>query len=205
MPTKRKRKPPPLNLEAVRLGAPEFRAVVGVDASIAKTGFASWEEGVPYSPLVRVIETRERGQAHFNRNERMDESAGVIGSRVPYNSLVLLEGPAYAAKGSSFHDLAGHWWKVYDRLSTGWAKVIVVPPPNLKKFATGKGTASKEDVMLAAVRRWPDLKITDNNTADAAVLMQMGRVLLGADLDMPKTHLEGLDGLADVIPWVVAA
>ena len=199
------RKKVPMDLEAVRKAAPEFNAVVGVDASISNTGVSVYEPRMGMYPVrIRSVETIARGQDHFSRNGRMVESSDAIGARVPYNSLVLMEGPSYGSPGSSFHDLAGHWWRTYDRLVTGWSKVIVVPPGNLKKFATGSGAANKEAVMLAAVRRWPDLKIIDNNTSDAAVLMQMGRTLLGwADFDMPMVNMEAFDALDMVIPWKV--
>lgn len=174
-----------------------YRAVVGVDASISKTGLAVHRRHVTVAPtLIRPVETKERGQDHLSRAERMYESVQAVNSRVPYDSLVLLEGPAYGAKGSSFHDLAGHWWQMFARLSMGWCDVIVVTPGQLKKFATGSGSANKEAVMLAAVRRWPDLNITGNDTADAAVLMQMGRALTGEDVGVPKAHLAALNGLA---------
>ena len=174
-----------------------YRAVVGIDPSISSSGVAVHQpERSVARTRVLVVPTREQGQDHFNRMERMHFGANGVIAKVPYNSLVLYEGPAFGAKGASFHDLAGFWWKLYELLATGWSDVIVVPPTTLKKFATGKGTAKKEEVMLAAVRRWPDLNITGNDTADAAVLMQMGRVLTGtADFEMPKTHMEALAGL----------
>ncbi|AEV52278.1 holliday junction resolvase [Nocardia phage NBR1] len=173
-----------------------YRAVVGLDASISNTGMAIHRYGEhALQNSAWNIKTKERGQDHFSRAERMYESATAINSKVAYNSLVLMEGPAYGASGASFHDLAGHWWKVFNNLVMGWADVIVVTPGQLKKFVTGKGNAPKDEVMLAAARRWPDLKITDNNTADATGLMMMGRALLGEELNMPKVNMEALKGL----------
>ena len=48
---------------------------------------------------------------------------------------------------------------------------ISIPPTTLKQYVTGKGTASKED-MVAAVQKWDD-SITDNNLADAYGLAHM--------------------------------
>lgn len=45
-----------------------------------------------------------------------------------------------------------------------------VPVSTLKKFATGKGNASKELMVVAAKRRWPDVDIQDDNQADALML-----------------------------------
>lgn len=45
----------------------------------------------------------------------------------------------------------------------------------VKKFATGKGGAKKDDVLRAARLRWPGHSFRDDNAADAAWLAQWGR------------------------------
>lgn len=50
----------------------------------------------------------------------------------------------------------------------------VVPPTSLKKFVTGKGTASKDDMVKAVQSKWsPD--VTNNNIADAYGLAEYMR------------------------------
>jgi hypothetical protein len=46
-----------------------------------------------------------------------------------------------------------------------------VPPSTLKKSATGSGRASKQDMVEAAKKRWNKPDITDDNEADALMLL----------------------------------
>ncbi len=48
-------------------------------------------------------------------------------------------------------------------------------PKQIKKFATGKGTASKTAMLAAAKTKWPDLEIIDDNHADALWLLELAK------------------------------
>lgn len=76
--------------------------------------------------------------------------------------------------------------------------LLVVTPAQLKTYATGKGNASKDAVLAAAVKRYPAWDITGNDVADAVVLMAIGSRLLGHPIEasLPQTHLRALDKLA---------
>lgn len=67
---------------------------------------------------------------------------------------------------------------------------IVVAPNSLKKFVTGKGTASKELIILHVFQRW-GYSATTNNIADAYGLAMMGGALYGK-VTMPKAHSDAL-------------
>ncbi len=47
-----------------------------------------------------------------------------------------------------------------------------IPVATIKKTATGKGNANKDVVMAAALERWPDQNIRDNNMADALWILE---------------------------------
>lgn len=51
---------------------------------------------------------------------------------------------------------------------------IVVPPTSLKKFVTGKGTASKDAMVSAVQSKWSE-DVTNNNIADAYGLAEYMR------------------------------
>ncbi len=49
---------------------------------------------------------------------------------------------------------------------------LVVPPMTLKKFATGKGTSKKQEMLLQIYKRW-GVEFLDDNAADAYALARL--------------------------------
>ncbi len=143
--------------------------VVGLDLSLTATGYAD-EAGSA------VIKVRSRGPERLCaiRDEimrRMCQTPPVSdldGGR----PLVVIEGYSFASKFKG--ELMGELGGVIRTLL--WEQAIPyaeVPPTVLKKFATGKGNAGKDEVLACAIRRWGFLG-ADNNEADAHLLRRMG-------------------------------
>ena len=76
--------------------------------------------------------------------------------------------------------------------------MLVVPASSRAKYATGRGNAGKDEVLLAVSRRYPHAPIVNNDQADAVALAAMGARLLGEPIEdsLPKTHLDALAKLA---------
>jgi Holliday junction resolvasome RuvABC endonuclease subunit len=53
-----------------------------------------------------------------------------------------------------------------------------IPVGTIKKRATGKGNASKEEMVAAAKLKWPGEIIVDDNQADALWILEAGRLIL---------------------------
>lgn len=69
---------------------------------------------------------------------------------------------------------------------------VTVPAATLKKFATGKGTATKADMRMSLYQR-TGLDVRDDNQADAWWLRELGLHLLGQPtFKLPQTHLVAL-------------
>lgn len=49
---------------------------------------------------------------------------------------------------------------------------LQIPPMTLKKYATGKGTAKKQEMLLQMYKRW-DVEFNDDNAADAYALARL--------------------------------
>ena len=77
-------------------------------------------------------------------------------------------------------------------LLTAGVPYALVAPSTLKKYATGKGTASKADMAVALFKR-TGLELPDDNQVDAFLLRAAGLHALGHPLfDVPKAQSEAL-------------
>lgn len=73
---------------------------------------------------------------------------------------------------------------------------VLFTPQTLKTFATGKHTADKTAMMLAAYKRM-DREFTDDNECDAAWLRAAGHYAYGKPVvEVPKAHTEVLHSVA---------
>lgn len=182
--------------------------VVGLDLSLQSTGLAT-------PSGVRTIKSSGRAGAPLRvRHARLQAIATEVALAVseaaaPRLALVVVEGPAYAAKGGQQHERAGLWWMVIDELMSAGHLVAEVPPPTLKKYALGRGVGDKGAMVDAAARRLPHWATGGQNDAvDALWLRAMGCHRYGTPLcSVPKTHAAALDAVAwpDVDALVGAA
>jgi crossover junction endodeoxyribonuclease RuvC len=171
--------------------------VVGLDLSLTATGVAD------NSGAVRIIKTKLTSHDRLRHiNDAVLELVCSYHGDGRRADLVVVEGPSYGSQGSSYHQLAGLWWLLTHSLWRAALPYAVVSPQARAKYATGKGNAGKDAVLAAVVRRYPQVEISDNNAADAWVLMAMGCDYLGEPLaEMPAAHREALAKVA----WPTAA
>jgi Holliday junction resolvasome RuvABC endonuclease subunit len=110
--------------------------------------------------------------------------------------LVAVEGPSYASQGSGTWDRAGLWWLVVSSLLAEDIPVAVIPPTTLKKYATGKGNATKPDMRMAAYKRL-SVDLRDDNQVDALWLAVAALDHLGhAQAVLPKVQRDCLAKVA---------
>ncbi|WTW93668.1 hypothetical protein OG216_09885 [Streptomycetaceae bacterium NBC_01309] len=168
--------------------------VVGIDLSLTATGWADNRLGLILTETI----TSAAQAGHLAQCLRMAtivRSLCSVVERGPAKpELIVVEGPSYGSKGAGTWDRGGLWWLAYDSLHH-YAPIAVVAPSQRMLYATGKGAASKEKVVDAVARRWPDIKTdADNNRVDAAVLALMGLDHLGyAPVFMPAPNRAALD------------
>jgi len=158
--------------------------VVGVDLSLTSTGLADslgdvervTTKAVPKDD-VAAVSNRIRWIA-----DEVDVFAGSW-AKDDTADLVAIEGPSFASTGGQQHTRGGLWWVTVDGLLRRSVPILVVPPTVRAKYATGKGNASKDQVLASAIKRYPAIDITGNDIADAVLLAAIGARMLGDPME----------------------
>lgn len=168
--------------------------VIGLDLSLTATGIAVITDG---SVEVDTITSRPTGDSVEDRVRRLRRIERATEEHICSDdeiNLIVIEGPSFGQmRQSGEHIRAGLWWRIAS-LSEEYATVVEVSPASLKKYATGKGNAAKDAVLLAVARRYPTVDVGNNNEADALTLAAMGARHLGDPIDdMPQAHLAAMD------------
>jgi Holliday junction resolvasome RuvABC endonuclease subunit len=172
-------------------------AAVGIGIDQSLTGFA-----------LSIVETNNHANHDtrvFKSNHRGAERLGDITAwlhrrlrSVPQARIVdiAMEGTVRASMAASvLGELAGvtklHLWDQFH--GSHFRRPLLVPPMTLKKYVTGKGTAKKNEMLLAVYKEW-GIEFNDDNAADAYGLALMagtyhrtsGQLDILTKLDDPK-------------------
>jgi crossover junction endodeoxyribonuclease RuvC len=142
---------------------------IGIDQSLRNTG---WCVLGPYDSIqTGIIQPGKRVGAvrlcyiRDALNEVVSSQAFTLGA---------LEGGSFNSGGQLFH-LGGVHALVQLTFWDRKLSFVEVAPAQLKKFATKKSGAKKEWVVEAVNNWYPEVKITDDNIADAVVLARIAR------------------------------
>lgn len=143
---------------------------IGIDASLTGTGVVVLDgDDISWS---QRIDTKLKGMERLIFIE--ERLKHIIKQFSP--TLVLIEGYAFSAKGLSYQigELGGVIRMMLHKHEVRW---IEIPPAQVKKFATGKGNAQKDFVMLNVYKKW-GAEFSSNDEADAFVLAKIGQALI---------------------------
>jgi crossover junction endodeoxyribonuclease RuvC len=176
--------------------------VVGLDLSLTSTGVAV---ATPNGAITDRITTKPVPNATLReRRDRLRRLVSPIRTYITDADLVVIEGPSYGSTTPHQHDRAGLWWLVIDCVMRADVQVVEVPPSTRMRYATGRGNASKDDVLTAVIRRYPNVDVNGNDEADALILAAMGARHLGHPLEsrlqdhlpcLPASHLAAMDAV----------
>lgn len=136
--------------------------VIGIDPSLAATGFAIFIDD----------KYRESGVIKPNKNDtnevRIEHIRDTIQRKIEYYKLktAVIEGYSYGSKGRATFtsgELGGVLRNYFHRNDI---ELTVYPPTVIKLFATGKGTAKKELMIMKAYKKW-GIEFDNSDECDA--------------------------------------
>lgn len=165
---------------------------LAVDPSLTGTGWCYGTLGT-VAPVVGTVEPPAKLDDIQRLRFIRDSIADLM---VPGGlELLVMEAPAFSSRTGKPHERAGLWWMIREAADLRDIPVALPTPGQLKKYATGKGGAHKDVVLIQAVRRLP-IQLTNNNEADAAVMWCMAADHYGTPLvQMPAAHRAALDAI----------
>jgi crossover junction endodeoxyribonuclease RuvC len=160
--------------------------IVALDLSLTETGWA--RSGGEYGTITGC---------DLTGMDRIDRILATIGRTVGDADLVVLEGYSFASRGRAILSIAELGGVVRWTMRYNWGLPYVeVPPASRAKYATGKGNASKDLVLVEAVKRL-GYSGSNHNEADALWLLHMALDHYGllGKVKVPEKHREALAGV----------
>ncbi|AXF39549.1 resolvase [Paenibacillus phage Yyerffej] len=140
----------------------ESMRFVGIDPS-TKTGFVALDQ------LGKVSKAKELTGINKSDSIRIITLVDEIMDHIQPGDRVFIEGFAHAAKGNYVSQMFGIGWGIRTALTRRKVPYTEVTPSQLKKFATGKGNAKKEDLILPIYQDW-GFENSSDNVRDAFIL-----------------------------------
>ncbi|AGU91929.1 RuvC-like Holliday junction resolvase [Mycobacterium phage Adawi] len=158
--------------------------ILGIDTSLTGTGLARiyvkqvWSDADPKFEFIADTATvsapkpgRDKSKRAMARrvNALIDQVEGCFNNGDKPDA-VGMEGLAYGAKGASAWVLPWVFGRVIELCEKYDVPLTIVATSARAKFATGKGNADKDTVLLATARQFPDSAVVNNNEADALIV-----------------------------------
>ena len=161
------------------------KEVIGLDLSLTSTGVAVGDSQYTISSKLSGV-------------ERLDEISRSVAAFVSGISepAVVLEGYSFGSRNSQSHSIGELGGVVKLTLWRIGVPMVIVPPTARAKFATGRGNASKSEVVSAVSARtgivWSGKGADDK--CDAWLLQEIGLWYFGRPrFEWPKAHIDGLE------------
>lgn len=155
---------------------------VGLDLSLAKTGYVIMNDGVVVAS--GLIKSKPSGDKPIDETRRIVKIATEIVNTIDKYllpkepSLIAIEGLAFMARNTtSLVQLSGLNYLVRIRLDERKIPFVLVAPTSLKKFITDKGNADKNLMMMTVFKNF-GFESLDDNECDAYALAVCAQAVL---------------------------
>ncbi|WP_431800373.1 crossover junction endodeoxyribonuclease RuvC [Microbacterium kunmingense] len=173
------------------------RYAVGVDPSLTCTGVAIIDTLTRNISIHRVTTVNTGPTLKARRDRMRDAIAGILAPIPRAVGVTLIEVPHSAHQfGAQNERVALYWWLVDQLLARG--PVVEVAPSQRAKLATGNGRADKRAVLRTMRDAYPEVRVIDDNVADALALAAAGARWLGAPT---QSYNDGQAAVYRTITW----
>lgn len=156
--------------------------ILAIDFSLTATGLCAIKDGEAECVTIGASprEWWEFGDRVREIGDRIHEWGTSEGDR----PALVIESPSYGSTGRGHDMVLVGWHMLVDHLvyRLGYEPPLRVVPAQIKKFVLGKGSGkgvTKTAAAIAAGRRYPDVRIEDDNQADALILGAIGAAVYG--------------------------
>lgn len=180
--------------------------ILGIDSSLTGTGLAridvsnnhTWDgrdHNMDVATVAAPGPTKDKSHRAMVRrvNALIEQIEGAIAPSTELDidldhlpDLIAIENLAFGARGAGAWVLPWIFGRCCELAERYDIPLIVVATSARAKYATGKGNADKEVVLLAANNLFPAAQISNNNEGDAAVVGAIGCHYLGYPI-VPET------------------
>ena len=140
---------------------------VGLDLS-TKTGLVIIDESGNVLTETEITSNIKRDP------ERMIDLTEQVLAHLKKDDIIAIEGFSYGSRGKGMSFQFGYGYSIQTALYKNDYDYLIVTPSQVKKFATGKGNASKESMILPIYKRW-GYEHESDNVRDAFILAQIAR------------------------------
>jgi Holliday junction resolvasome RuvABC endonuclease subunit len=183
----------------------EHQVTIGIDQSLTGFAFSAVSVESPSEHMTWVY------KSNYSGVQRLDDIQTFLHSRFSYLKLngntpidVAMEGTVLASQSALvlgelaatvklfFFEYFFESNNYFPALDQTLRTPLQVPPMTLKKYATGKGTAKKQEMLLQIYKRW-GVEFNDDNAADA---YSLGRLAGKHAID--KIEQEVIDKITDI-------
>ena len=167
------------------------KIIAGLDLSLTGTGYTVMRSNGEILDS-GVIKSKPQGKLPLDEIKRINgivvEIRDKLTKSLPESrlndvklDLVVIEGLAFMAKGTSLVQLGGLNYLLRMDFLHAQVPFVIVAPTSLKKFITGSGKGDKELLMMTIFKKY-GFEAKTNNDADAYALAAIGSSLLGYPL-----------------------
>ena len=158
-------------------------SVLGIDFSLTGTGLCLIRDGE-----AECVTVGAKSREWWQFGERVREIVAHVDAMATDENgdtaALLIESPSYGSTGRGHDMVLVGWHMLVDELVCryGYEPPVRVAPTQVKKFMLGKGAGKGVTKLAAAVaagRRFPDVRIDDDNKADALIIAAIGAAVYG--------------------------